>query len=71
MKLYTNGCPKCTLTKRILGAKEVTYEEIGDMDLIMAKAKEINANTLPFLEIDGNYYTGQDAVTHAQSIEAS
>lgn len=71
MKLYSNGCPKCNLAKRVLTAKEVSYEEISDMDLIMEKAKEINANTLPFLEDNGEYYTGQDAVVYAQNIEVA
>lgn len=71
MKLYSNGCPKCNLTKRILAAKDIAYEEISDMDVIMEKAKEIGANTLPFLEDNGQYSTGQDAVVYAQNIEVA
>jgi glutaredoxin len=48
--LYSNHCPKCRILTQKLNDKHIKYEEVNDIDLMIAKGF-IN---MPMLEIDGN-----------------
>lgn len=48
IKLYTNDCPKCRVLKAKLDSKDIAYEKINDIDLIMEKGIE----SVPVLELE-------------------
>ena len=48
IKLYSNDCPKCRVLKAKLDSKDITYEKISDIDLMMEKGIE----SVPVLELD-------------------
>lgn len=48
IKLYSNDCPKCRVLKTKLDSKNIAYEKISDIDLMMEKGIE----SVPILELD-------------------
>lgn len=52
MKLYTTHCPKCKVIEKKLAAKGLEYEEIDNIDTILAVANKIGLNSAPLLETD-------------------
>lgn len=48
IKLYSNDCPKCRVLKAKLDSKDIIYEKISDIDLMMEKGIE----SVPVLELD-------------------
>lgn len=53
MVLYSNDCPKCKILKQKLNSKNIQYEEVNDIDLMISKG----FNEVPLLEVDGEIYT--------------
>lgn len=50
MTLYTkDNCPRCTVLKAKLDAKNIRYIEISDIDVLIAKG----ITFAPMLEVDG------------------
>lgn len=49
---YTNGCPKCQMLKQIMDNHDVQYEEVTDLAVIKATAKENNILSMPFAKVD-------------------
>lgn len=49
IKLFSNSCPKCKVLKMKLKSKNINYEEITDIDLMIS----MNLNSMPQLEVDG------------------
>lgn len=47
--LYTTGCPRCAVLKKKMDAKHITYSQVHDEDLMIAKG----FMTVPILEVDG------------------
>lgn len=47
--LYSNNCPKCKILKSKLALKNIKYDEVNDIDLMIAKG----FSSMPILEIDG------------------
>lgn len=47
--LYTTHCPKCKVVEKKLAAKNITYTEITDTDVML----EMGFNATPMLEVDG------------------
>ena len=56
--LYSNNCPKCKILKQKLNDKNIVYEEVNDVDLMISKG----FSEVPLLEIDGEIYRFNDAV---------
>ena len=52
--LYSNGCPKCDVAKKILEREKIKYTLVDDNEKILSKAKELNIKFMPFLTI-GNH----------------
>lgn len=48
IKLYSTGCPKCTILKKKMDEKGIDYEIISDVDLMQKNG----FMTLPILEVD-------------------
>ena len=49
VKLYSTHCPKCILLEKKLNQKNISFEEINDID-VMAEKGFMQA---PMLEVDG------------------
>lgn len=47
--LYSTGCPKCNILTKKLNQKNISYEEINDIEIM----KEKGYLTVPVLEVDG------------------
>lgn len=56
--LYTTHCPKCTILEKKLKDKEINFEEITDIDVMLEKGF-MNA---PTLEVDGEAMSYMDAI---------
>jgi glutaredoxin len=48
--LYSTGCPKCKILTQKLNDKNVKYDVVNDVDIMLSKGFE----TVPMLEVDGN-----------------
>lgn len=68
IKLYSNNCPTCLAVKKVLKAKEIDFEEENDYGLIMELAQREQMMDMPFLEIEGLFYTGKKAVEKAKEL---
>lgn len=47
--LYSTHCPKCNVLEKKLQQKNISYEEINDIEVM----KEKGHLTVPVLEVDG------------------
>jgi len=47
--LYTTHCPKCEVLKKKLTQKDIKFEEVTDMEVMMEKG----FMAAPMLEVDG------------------
>jgi len=56
--LYSTDCPKCKVLKTKLDSKNIKYNIISDVDIIMSKG----INTVPILEVNGNMMDFKTAV---------
>ena len=56
--LYSTGCPKCKVLKIKLDSKNINYNTISDVSIIISKG----INTVPVLEVDGNIMDFKTAV---------
>ena len=48
--LYSTGCPKCNILIKKLKDKNIKFDEVKDVDLMISKG----FMTMPILEVDGN-----------------
>ena len=46
--LYTTHCPKCIVLEKKLASKNISYEEVTDVDLMINKGFDV----MPVLEVD-------------------
>lgn len=46
---YSTHCPKCNVLEKKMKAKNLSYAEVNDIDVM----KEKGINTVPVLEING------------------
>lgn len=46
---YSTHCPKCLVLEKKLQQKNITYDEVNDVDVMTAKGYM----TVPMLEVDG------------------
>ena len=52
MKLYSSGCPKCTVLEKKLKQKNISYEHTTNFEPIINEGIE----TLPVLQLDDNTF---------------
>ena len=56
--LYSTGCPKCKVLVTKLDSKNINYNVVSDINVIISKG----INTVPFLEVDNNLMDFKTAV---------
>ena len=56
--LYSTGCPKCNVLKAKLDNKNIKYDVVSNVDIIISKG----ISTVPVLEIDGQLLEFKKAV---------
>lgn len=57
--LYTTHCPKCSVLEKKLAAKNISYTEITDIDVMTNKG----FYAVPILEVDGTIMDFKEANT--------
>ena len=55
---YSTHCPKCKVLESKLNAKNISYEEINDTNIMQEKGFEF----MPMLEVDNTVYNFKEAV---------
>ena len=56
--LYSTGCPKCKVLSAKLDGKNINYNVVSDINVIISKG----INTVPVLEVDNNLMDFKTAV---------
>ena len=56
--LYSTGCPKCKVLVTKLDSKNINYNVVSDINVIISKG----INTVPVLEVDNNLMDFKTAV---------
>ena len=56
--LYSTGCPKCKVLVTKLDGKNINYNVVSDINVIISKG----INTVPVLEVDNNLMDFKTAV---------
>ena len=56
--LYSTGCPKCKVLVAKLNKKNINYNTISDINVIISKG----ISTVPVLEVDNNLMDFKTAV---------
>lgn len=62
--LYSNNCPRCKILKSRLDSKNIKYELIQDIDLMIDKG----LNQMPVLEVDRKMLGFKEAIDWINSI---
>lgn len=68
IKLYSNNCPTCLSVKKVLKTRGLEFEEINDFNALMEVAQREQIMDMPFLEVEGVFYTGKKAIDKAKEI---
>lgn len=55
--LYSTKCPKCLILEKKLKDKNITYEEINDVETMT----NLGFTLVPILEVDGQYMNFNEA----------
>ena len=58
MILYSTGCPKCEVLKQKLKEKNILFDEVTDVDIMIKKGMMF----APMLEIDGKELDFKQAI---------
>jgi len=61
--LYSNGCSKCVVLEKILERKKLNFVKVSDKEIIMKRAEEHGFYSLPFMQIDKEFYDFNKALT--------
>ena len=56
--LYSTGCPKCKVLSAKLDGKNINYNVVSDINVIISKG----INAVPVLEVDNNLMDFKTAV---------
>lgn len=62
IKLYTTGCPSCTILKKALEDKGIAFTTISDMDEIVDVADKNGFKSVPLLEVNEVVYSYNHAM---------
>ena len=69
MKIYSQpGCGKCQVAKRMMEQKGLVFEVEDSSAEVMAVAREIGKNELPFLKVNGEWFTGSGALDRVKEM---
>lgn len=64
MTLYTTHCPKCTVLKKKLDQKGISYEESNDLDVLVKHGIQ----SVPVLDVDGELMLFDKAVEYINNL---
>ena len=56
--LYSTGCPKCTVLKKKLQAKNIEFTEINDVDTML----KMGLDEVPVLKVDNKIMQANEAM---------
>lgn len=56
--LFSNKCPRCNVLEKKLQQKNISYEEVNDIEIMRDKG----FSAVPQLEVDGVIYGFKEAV---------
>lgn len=62
--LFSTKCPKCNVLEKKLKQKNISYEEINDIEIM----KEKGYMSVPVLEIDGTSMDFKTAFNYVESL---
>lgn len=62
--LYSTHCPKCNVLEKKLKQKNVSYEEVNDIE----EMKEKGYLSVPVLEVDGTSMDFKTAFNYVESL---
>lgn len=63
IRLYSTGCPKCKVLEKKMEEKNISFEKIDDVDLMLSKG----FMEVPMLEVDGELYDFREAIKWIQT----
>lgn len=58
IRLYSTGCPKCKALEKKMEEKNISFEKIDDVDLMLSKG----FMEVPMLEVDEKLYDFREAI---------
>lgn len=68
----TTHCGRCNVLKSVLDTKKIKYEVKDQMDIVMAKAKELGTTELPIMVIEYenqiHSYSGAKAIVKGREL---
>lgn len=62
--LYSTHCPKCSVLEKKLKQKNISYEEVNDIEIM----KEKGYLSVPVLEVDGTIMDFKTAFNYVESL---
>ncbi len=65
--LYSNNCPRCNVLEKKLKQKNISYEEVNDIEIVKRKGYL----SVPILEVDGvsmDFKTASDWINSQEEI---
>ena len=62
--LYSTGCPKCTVLKKKLQAKNIGFTEINDIDTML----KMGLDEVPVLKVDNQMMPFKKAVEWVKEV---
>lgn len=62
--LYSTHCPRCNVLEKKLKQKNISYEEVTDVDIM----KEKGYLSVPVLEVDGTSMDFKTAFNYVESL---
>lgn len=62
--LYSTHCPKCSVLEKKLKQKNISYEEVNDIEIM----KEKGYLSVPVLEVDGTSMDFKTAFNYVESL---
>lgn len=60
--LYSTGCPKCRVLQAKLDNKGIDYMVINEENVVIDTCKNVGADSLPLLEVEGKYLNFSEAI---------
>lgn len=62
--LYGTGCPKCKILEKKLNEKNVVYDIVSDVEVMLS----MGMSTVPMLDVDGELMKFNDAVKFVNNL---
>ena len=64
IKFYTTHCPKCLILKKKMDMKNISYEEITDVEYM----KTLDIMTVPCLQVGEEIMTFENAIKYVNNL---